>query len=206
MGKRDSLRRRRPYRDSLARILIACEGKVTEPSYFNEIRHLARIPIELVIRAGAVPKTLVEWAVKLKKDALRKARKQKDDNQRYDQVWCVFDIDGHPFVPESKQQARDNGIELAISNPCFELWVLLHFRDQTSYIERGHLRHECKKFIPDYDKQLPAAKLLKLYPEALRRARELDESQRKRGCDGDNPSTGVFKLMEQIETLGRKRG
>jgi hypothetical protein len=30
-------------------------------------------------------------------------------------VWCVFDVDIHPNLPEAKQQARDNGLSLAIS-------------------------------------------------------------------------------------------
>jgi hypothetical protein len=47
MGRRDSLRRRRAFRDPLPRILIVCEGTRTEPGYFNELRHTERIPIYL---------------------------------------------------------------------------------------------------------------------------------------------------------------
>jgi hypothetical protein len=36
-------------------------------------------------------------------------------------VWCVFDIDEHPVIPEAKDQAPANRIELTISNPYFEL-------------------------------------------------------------------------------------
>ena len=104
-----------------------------------------------------MPKTLVERAVAMKREAALEAKRKKDENLKYDQVWCVFDIDEHPFVPEAKQQARDNGIEVAISNPCFELWALLHFRDQW---------------------------------------------QNSRGCDGANPSTGVYKIMQRIKELG----
>ena len=28
--------------------------------------------------------------------------------------------------------ARDNGIRVAISNPCFELWLVLHYAQQTA--------------------------------------------------------------------------
>ena len=75
------------------------------------------------ISPGGEPKALVQRAVEKKKDAERLARSQKDSNLRYDQVWCVFDIDEHRLIPEAKQQAVANGIELAISNPCFELWA-----------------------------------------------------------------------------------
>ena len=201
--QRDSLRRRRPFRPPLTRFLIVCEGTLTEPGYFQETRHLERSVIELVFDPGGVPKALVERAVEKKKNAERLARSQKDSNLRYDQVWCVFDIDEHLLVPEAKQQAGANGIELAISNPCFELWALLHFRDQRAHIERGPLHHDCKQHMPGYEKQLPSAQLHPLCDDAMGRARELDKWQSSRGCEGANPSTGVYRLMEQIRSLRR---
>jgi len=197
--KRDSLRRRRAFLQPRPRFLIVCEGTLTEPSYFQEVRHLERSLIELELSAGGAPKTLVERAVEMKRDAAARARRHKDENQDYDHVWCVFDVDEHRFVPEAKQQARENGIEVAISNPCFELWALLHFRDQRAHIERGQLHHECRRYMPKYDKRLPAAELYPLYGDALRRARDLDQWQTSRDCEGANPSTGVYRLMEQIK-------
>jgi hypothetical protein len=201
--KRDSLRRRRPFRPPRPRFLIVCEGTQTEPGYFREIRHLEQSIIELELSPGGEPKALVERAVEKKKTAERTAKSQQDENHCYDQVWCVFDIDEHRLVPEAKQQARENGIELAVSNPCFELWALLHFRDQRAHIERGPLHHECKQYIPGYDKRLPTAQLIPLLDDALRRARDLDQWQASRGCDGENPSTGVYRLMERIRKMGR---
>ena len=203
MRKGSSLRRRPSFRKTLPRILIVCEGKSTEPAYFQETRHLEKTPIELDIHPGGVPKTLVERAVALKRLASRTAKRQKDQNQTYDHIWCVFDVDEHPFLAESKQQAKANQLEVAVSNPCFELWALLHFRDQRAHIERDPLHSECKVFIPGYEKKLPASKLLPLYGDALRRAQELDAWQRSRGCDGTNPSTGVYRLTEQIKSHPR---
>ena len=31
--------------------------------------------------------------------------------------------------------AGANGIRLAISNPCFELWLILHFQDHTAWLD-----------------------------------------------------------------------
>jgi len=199
--QRDTLRRRRAFRPPLPRFLIVCEGTLTEPGYFQETRHLERSVIELEISPGGAPKALVERAVEKKKTAERLAKSRKDSNLRYDQVWCVFDVDEHRLIPEAKQQARDNGIELAISNPCFELWALLHFRAQRAHIERGPLHHECKKCMPGYEKQLPSAQPHPLCDDALGRARDLDQWQSSRGCEGANPSTGVYRLMERIRSL-----
>lgn len=49
------------------------------------------------------------------------ARRERDDHLRFDEVWGVFDIDEHPNLPEVRELAAENGIELAISNPRFEL-------------------------------------------------------------------------------------
>ena len=54
----------------------------------------------------------------------------------HDEYWCVFDVDVHPYLREATALAKSNGIKLAISNPCIELWFLLHFANQTAYIER----------------------------------------------------------------------
>ena len=132
------LRRRPPSRETRQRILILCEGEVTEYQYFDAFRREERnrlVDVE-IDNKGGVPKTLVERAAKRKRDSEEDARRERDENLKYDQVWCVFDVDEHPKLPDARQQARDNDIYLAVSNPCFELWLLLHFRDQTAHIER----------------------------------------------------------------------
>lgn len=199
-----SVARRRPYREPLPRILIVCEGTLTEPSYFGPLRHQEKIPIDLRIEPGGVPKTLVEKAAALKRDADKSAKRSKDPNLRYNRVWCVFDIDEHPNVTEAVQQARDNGIELAISNPCFELWILLHFEDQRAYIERSALHRECVKHLPGYEKRVPFDKIRGHYSDAVQRADALRNWQRSRGCQYQtNPWTGVQDLTELILSFRR---
>jgi hypothetical protein len=196
---RDSLQRRRPHRQPKPRFLIVCEGKVTEPRYFKDVQHAERSLIDLQIEPGGTPRTLVERAVKLKREADRKARKLKDDNQKYEEVWCVFDIDEHPLVPEAKDRAKANGIEMAISNPCFELWALLHFQDQSAHIERGRVQHVCRQLMPGYEKRLNYETLRPKYSDALRRAHDLERWHDSRGTAGANPSTAVYKLVGRIK-------
>src|SRR5665213_2241090 len=199
MAKRnDGLRRRRPFREVKRRILIVCEGRVTERHYFNDLRHLMRSLVELDIDPGGIPKTLVERAVELKKTADRNAKRGKDRNLKYDVIWCVFDVDEHPYLAEAQQQARDNGINVAISNPCFELWALLHFQEQHAHIERHEVRRLCKQHMPGYQKRLPCATLLAAYDEAVRRSLELAQWHHARDTVGANPSTGVHRLTEEI--------
>ena len=201
--RNDSLRRRRPYREVKRRILIVCEGVVTERHYFNDLRIQTKSLVELRIDPGGDPKSLVERAVDLKRTAEKDAKRGKDQNLKYDATWCVFDVDEHPYLAEARQQALDNGIQVAVSNPCFELWALLHFQDQHAHIERHDVQRLCRQYMPRYDKRLPCETLLPAYNEAVRRSIELEQWHHTRGTDGGNPSTGVHRLTEEIMNEGR---
>ena len=122
----------------------------------------------------------------------------KKEDPTYDEVWCVFDIDEHPLVPEAKQQARDNQIDVAISNPNFELWLLLHFQEQQSALHWKKVPSVLKKHMPGYKKDPPMDQLMPRYSEATNRARRLAEMHARNNNDGANPSTGVHVLTERI--------
>jgi RloB-like protein len=150
-------------------VLICCEGEVTEPSYLNGLKAELRIRLVHieVVPGGVDPKTLVDYAVDRKEKAERRARKERDDNLTYDEVWCVFDVDVHQYVPEAKQKAEANKINVAISNPCFELWLLLHFQDQRAPIHRHDVQSLCRGHMPGYIKEVPFERVFPLYAEAV---------------------------------------
>jgi hypothetical protein len=164
------------------------------------VKERSLLDLELV-QIG-VPKAVVEHAAQKKREAESDAGKRKDDNLRYDEVWCVFDVDEHPDVPEAKQQAVANEIHLAISNPCFELWLLLHFQAQTAHIARDHLQLHVRKNLPRYEKEVPYEMLEGNYEEALKRAQDLDLMHDRNGNTGGNSSTGIYKLTERIKKSG----
>jgi hypothetical protein len=200
MKKKDSLRRRRSFREPRARFLIVCEGEVTEPKYFKDIRRLERGIIEIV--SAGRPKSVVKRAVEMKKKSESEADARGDENFRYDFVWCVFDVDQHP-LHEAKEQARANAIDVAVSNPCFELWLLLHFQDQTAHIDGRKLQQLCGKYMPGYQKAPPCDALMQRQGGAIERAIQLEKWQALRGKAGGNPSTGVHRLIQQIRTAYR---
>ena len=205
MPRRDddrSIQRRKPWRQPKVRILVVCEGKKTEPLYLRQLQHHVRNPrvhVEPVGPAG-VPLTVVQTAIEQRRKAEDDAQRQRDENLLWDQVWAVFDIDDHPNVAEARQLARAHDIQLAVSNPCFELWALLHFVDQRAHIERGPLRSLLQDHLPGYDKELVFARLHPGYDEAVRRARELDHAAERAEQPGCNPTTGVHLLTEIIRT------
>lgn len=193
------LRRQPPERKPKQRILVVCEGSVTERQYIHALRRHARnraIRVDVAGGAGA-PLTVVEVAVRRRSEGDKEARRERD-GARWDQVWCMFDVDEHPRLDEARALAQANGIRLAVSNPCVELWALLHFREHHAHIERGKLRALLQEHMPRYDKAFDFAKMHPGYGEAKRRAEQLDREAEDAGAPGRNPTTGVYALTRVI--------
>ncbi|TCT22859.1 RloB family protein [Thiobaca trueperi] len=189
--------RRSPRR----RLLLVCEGQVSEPEYFKQLKAWVRnnlVEIKIASEHG-VPLTLVRQAEWLKLDAESEARSGADSFLAYDEVWCVFDVDEHPKINEARQLAHARGIELAVSNPCFELWLLLHFRESPGARHRHDVQRMMREHIPSYDKHLDFKRLSTGIADAARRARRLDDEANEEGESGRNPTTGVYRLTESIE-------
>jgi hypothetical protein len=112
-----NLTRKRPGLSVLPTILIVCEGKNTEPSYFNALKFKSATIHP--VGEGFNTISLVRRAEFLAKQ------------KQYDEVWCVFDKDDFPSEDfnEAIHVALSKGFHVAYSNQSFEYWILLHFSD-----------------------------------------------------------------------------
>ena len=194
--------RRPANREPRRRLLIVCEGKVTEPQYLRGFERWQRnntVEIEIPNSQG-VPLTLVQRAVELKETADTQAKRGRDAFLVFDEVWCVFDIDEHPKdkVNDARQLARARGIEVAVSNPCFELWILLHFRENPGARHRHDVQALVAEDLPGYDKHLRFDDLAGGVGDAERRAKALQTQADEEGEPHRNPTTGVYRLTESI--------
>jgi hypothetical protein len=170
------------------RLLVVCGAKVTEKDYLQGlVVHLANPAVTVRFKARACsPSQLIEYAVS------ERERSRGD----FDQIWCVFDVDEYD-VATAVAQARKHGIEVAVSNPCFELWLILHFCKHTAYAPSYRaLVPSLKQHLPGYDKaRLRFRDFCDGWEAAALRARELAQ----RGDEHrTNPSTGVWSLVESI--------
>lgn len=141
---------------------------------------------------------MVRIAVEARNAARRAAKAQQDDNLDFDAVWVVFDVDDHPNLTEALELAERENLRIALSNPCFELWALLHFEDHRKHIARKALASRLRAFLEDYEKELDFAKLHEGYANALKRANALDLAAATNGKPRCNPTTGVHQLTEMI--------
>lgn len=198
--------RRLPSKPVKRRILIVCEGEVTEPEYFRGFERWARnntVQIHIPIKRSQ-GLALVERATRLKCAAESAATREAEAFLAYDEVWCAFDVDDndHRNLNEARQLAAAHGIKLAISNPCFELWLWLHFKESPGARNRHDLqrmlREDLREHLPDYDKHVDFERVAAGVVNATRLARRLDDDAQAEGEAGRNPSTGVYRLTDSI--------
>jgi len=188
-------------RDAVKRqILVYVEGARTEEDYvvFWHRRHRTEVRVTVAEEHG-VPMTLVDLAVGAKANGEREQRRGRGDS--WDEIWCVFDEDSHPRLAGAIAKAEANGINLAVSSPCIELWFVLHYEDQTAFIER-HAAQSRARDLLGCDKGLSDDALEQLaerHDAARARATALDD---KHGGDGSpprsNPSSEMWKLIDEI--------
>lgn len=180
-------------------LLVFVEGQETEEQYLTHYHRLHRrkVNVEIDSYRGA-PLQMVQRAVKAKKMNERQAKRR---GRAHDEVWCVFDVDQHANLKQAIALARDHDINLAISNPCLELWFLLHFQDQTAYIDGGDVQTKIENLL-NCGKRLDPDALNTLetnYPAAKERARRLNK---KHVGDGTpypaNPSSDVWRIVDSI--------
>ena len=124
------------------------------------------------------------------KTAKARCQSRADD---YDEVWMLLDVDQHAKLTPVLQETRQENFSAAVSNPCFEVWLLWHFEDWTREgssreVQRAARGHGLGKSIPP---AFPYAN----HPEVKRRA-----SRNSVGANeiGRNPFTALPSLLEVI--------
>jgi hypothetical protein len=147
--------------------------------------------------------TLVRRAKELKDEADENARRERDDNLLFEEVWCVFDVDEHPHISEARAFAISIGLRIAMSNPCFELWLLLHLRDSPGPQHRHHLQRMLSERMSAVEsKHVDFELLVDGYEDAVRRSELLERDAIEANERGRNPSTEVHHLTNSIDQDG----
>lgn len=206
--QRARLERKRGRRAPVRRFLVVCEGAKTEFNYLEEIRKTLRLPaanIQILHEGVTEPRQIVDAAWDVFVNGKGHFRPKAADV-----VVAVFDRDEHRTYHDAlayaetldarkpKNNERQPIRFLAIpSNSCFELWALLHFKDQQTPIHRHDAFNQVKEFVPGYDKGMEGlfARTREHLPLAMQRAYRLAGS-----CDPrkDGPWTGMHLLVHLL--------
>ncbi|MBD2607777.1 RloB domain-containing protein [Scytonema hofmannii FACHB-248] len=178
-------------REIRQRFLIVCEGAKTEPNYFRSFRVSKDVAEINVQGRGENPSKLVESAKELN---------QQDD---YDQVWCVFDRNSwtKEDFNNAINNANDQKFKVAYSNEAFELWYVLHFEFLNTGIPRSdYLRKLTSLLGRKYQKnsEMIYDELLEKQSFAIRNAEKLLKQYDPHNPEKDNPSTTVHLLVQEL--------
>ena len=228
---KDVLERPKSIRHYRELIMIVCEDEGKEPYYFNKFKEeFERIlPYDTVmlvpIGSGRNSLGVVRQAVEEKQSSFENHRKVVDE------VWAVFDKDDLDKQPKTREnfkkafeEAAVNGIKIAYSNECFELWLLLHLTEIDSetaiprhskpeegiiglyerlenLINKGRTPETQFKYNHG-DKDIVDVILASgNEDQAINRARSLDEKQKDKDPIEANPNTKVYLLVSHLREL-----
>ena len=196
--------------------MIACEGICSEPNYINGL--VLNEKINRKIANGTVVKITPHQhsdPYGVLQDLLG-----SPNYESYDELWIVIDRDevelkrkgfgGHTEENFQKalKESKEHGVKVACSNPCFELWIVLHFEYRDTACSRGDIQ---KKALVKINSILPKEKQLKKVENlkslenlynllkdrvdiARRNAKKLRSNEEAKA----NPSTGMYKLLDSL--------
>lgn len=148
-------KRRVQSRPLKERLLIVCEGRATEPNYLDGLKRFGSIPAHFAITVakgrGGTRFDIAESAVS----------KKRELGNNFDRVLLLMDVE-HAEHRESLERAlpllAKHGIEVFLSNPSFEVWLLAHFERTGKWFENGARvedqlnQHWSREFESEYAK------------------------------------------------------
>lgn len=165
--------------------LVICEGE-TEENYLNLIRKWYKSPVRIVSRVEGT--RITQALVDKHERGLKISAKDKVD------TFLMYDMD----VSAINKKLMACKAELLLSNPCFEIWLLLHAKDQKTALSSEAVLKELKKSASvwnNYNKSVytdtQKTFLREHLENAINRARALKDYQ--------NPSSRIYRLLEVLE-------
>jgi len=173
--------------------VLACEGRNAEPRYFRRFSESdSAVSVKCLPVAGKSPERL-----------LRKLRRNVDDNplSPNDEAWMVVDRD--QWSPSERDRLSswiqsEQQYGLALSNPSFEYWLLLHFEDGYGINSARDCMHRLKRHIPHYDKSVDRMDCTQdQIRQAISRAKALDV-HRAEDWPKKPGITTVYRLAEKL--------
>ena len=197
-----SLKRAGPTRAIRKRFIIFCEGRNTEPDYFKTLAKSLLDPQILVETVGHVgsPMTIARKAL----DEKRRINATRNKFEKSDEVWAVFDRDTHPHWDQAINLCEASGVHVGYSNPCFELWLILHQKDHDRPDNHKETQHLAAEILEGYDlskrKIARCEMLLPFVDLAERRGGVLSQRRIDEGAPRGAPSSTVGRLTNAIRT------
>ncbi|HIF9226624.1 TPA: RloB family protein [Photobacterium damselae] len=208
-AKKREINQREPY----PKFLIVCEDTVSGYHYLVDAVKYFRLSSAnfSIVGLGQDPLSIVKEAEKRFNEEMGSHRPD------FDYVFCVFDRDNHDSYYNAiskvdqlnRKFAKDKAIFSSItSNPCFEIWLIIHFKYTTKTYKDKPNKTAAKQVVSDLTSILGGytkgakdtfEKTITLLPQAIENAGKLSKF-----CESnysESPATKMDELMKFISTL-----
>lgn len=197
--------------------VLSYEGNVTEKKYFNDLRHSDIFDNSGLIEIIALKRPENRGSDPFSVKKLLKEAKSEYGFKATDEFWLIIDRDNwetthklsfSELVAECK---KEQNFYLAMSNPCFEVWLILHLKDlseatgEEKQLILDNAKIGSKNYVDKlltelqdgrgYNKRPNPNTFLPLTATAIERAKAIDNPI------DDYPKgigTHVYKLVEQL--------
>lgn len=193
-GKKSRAKKRGKYlRKPKKIILIGTEGSnQIEKNYFTAFNQTQS---EYKINVAKGNNTDPEGVIR---DLLKTAKQEELDLKQGDILACFIDVDfkrcREKELRAAIKLAKQNNVSLYLSNPCFEIWYLLHFRYSTKpYCSNDEAIKELNNYISDYSKSKDVFELI------VGNSKKLEDYHLSNGTIDrikKIPYTDVYKIVE----------
>jgi hypothetical protein len=199
------LERKRATRAGLPAILVVCEGKETEPNYLLGLCDAHGINRANITVISGDEET---DAVRL----VQKARRRFETDRDFDAVFVVCDCAGEDLSRARRQASKAMKnvggqvltVEMIVSRPCFEFWLLLHFEYALRpFPSAAAVIDLLRRHLTDYDKadRQIYAKVQAGLDQALGNAARIKHELA--AVNAISPDTDMASLIERLMPLKR---
>ena len=186
-------------------IVICYEGESKSSEYYY-FRHFCTRDLRIKFSTGGNtnPKGMLEDLLKY----IQNEDIKSEDNVR---IFLVLDTDLDDRrineIKEIEKICLENNIEIITSAPTFEIWYLLHYRNnKLKFNNSQDVKKEIGKINREYSETMDMYRIIKNHTDE---ARTIAKSLEQRAIsDGEelikaNPHTSVYKILDAIDEFNK---
>lgn len=194
-------RRQLRHKERKPLIVICVEGEKNSTEY-NYFRHYSSRDLRIKFSTGGStdPKGMLEDLLKY----IRNEDIASEDNCR---IFLVLDTDLDERriseIKEIEQECIDNNIEIVTSAPTFEIWYLMHYRNNKLKFQTSkEVKRELQNINGTYTESMDMYKIIKNSTDNARSTAQSFEQQvirNKEDLLSSNPHTSIYKILDAID-------
>lgn len=182
-------------------IVICSEGGKKSSEYYYFRNHTNRdLRIQFSTGNSTDPKGMLDDLLKY----IRNEDIASEDNCR---IFLVLDTDLDERriseIKEIEQECIDNNIEIVTSAPTFEIWYLMHYRNNRLKFQTSkEVKRELQNINGTYTESMDMYKIIKESTDNARSTAQSFEQQiirNKEDLLSSNPHTSIYKILDAID-------